>query len=209
MEQVSRGWRTQHSPLPPKLENWVSRLANKGTPVGLGGDTTGSSCETKRRDKLMCSFLKSQGKHSQTQNELLYRIYIRLCQIGNLLWPSEFPVQVVGTRPKRELPFSGEVHWWEIYLMFILVTWKARFFKKVGSSFNKVNLFFVFLGPHLWHTEVPRIGVKSELQLPAYTTAHSNARYSAHWVRPGIEPMSSWIQVGFITTEPWQELLTR
>ena len=30
---------------------------------------------------------------------------------------------------------------------------------------------FVFLGPHLWHTEVPRLGVESELQLPAYATA--------------------------------------
>ena len=30
---------------------------------------------------------------------------------------------------------------------------------------------FFFLGPHLWHMEVPRLRVKSELQLPAYTTA--------------------------------------
>ena len=30
---------------------------------------------------------------------------------------------------------------------------------------------FVFLGPHLWHREVPRLGVKSELELLAYTTA--------------------------------------
>ena len=33
---------------------------------------------------------------------------------------------------------------------------------------------FCFLGPHPWHTEVPRLGVKgvkSELQLPAYATA--------------------------------------
>ena len=30
---------------------------------------------------------------------------------------------------------------------------------------------FVFLGLHPWHVEVPRLGVKSELQLPAYTTA--------------------------------------
>ena len=29
---------------------------------------------------------------------------------------------------------------------------------------------FVFLGPHLWHMEVPRLGVKSELELPAYTS---------------------------------------
>ena len=38
--------------------------------------------------------------------------------------------------------------------------WKIFFFN-----------FFVFLGPHLWHTEVPRIEVESELQLKAYTTA--------------------------------------
>ena len=31
--------------------------------------------------------------------------------------------------------------------------------------------FFCFLGLHLWHMEVPRLGIKSELQLLAYTTA--------------------------------------
>ena len=29
---------------------------------------------------------------------------------------------------------------------------------------------FFFLGPHLWHIEIPRLGVEMELQLPAYTT---------------------------------------
>ena len=37
--------------------------------------------------------------------------------------------------------------------------------------FNFNFHFSVFLGPHLWHIEVPRLGVESELQLPAYTTA--------------------------------------
>ena len=31
--------------------------------------------------------------------------------------------------------------------------------------------FFCSLGSYLWHMEVPRLGVKSELQVPAYTTA--------------------------------------
>ena len=31
--------------------------------------------------------------------------------------------------------------------------------------------FSLFLWLHLWHMEVPRLGVESELQLPAYTTA--------------------------------------
>ena len=30
---------------------------------------------------------------------------------------------------------------------------------------------FCFLGPHMWHKEIPRRGVESELQLLAYTTA--------------------------------------
>ena len=32
-------------------------------------------------------------------------------------------------------------------------------------------LLFVFLGLHPWHMEVPRLGVKLELQLPTYATA--------------------------------------
>ena len=31
--------------------------------------------------------------------------------------------------------------------------------------------FFFFLGPHMGHTEVPRLGLELELQLLAYTTA--------------------------------------
>lgn len=32
-------------------------------------------------------------------------------------------------------------------------------------------VFFCFLGPHLWHLEVPKLEVESALQPPAYTTA--------------------------------------
>ena len=34
-----------------------------------------------------------------------------------------------------------------------------------------MSLFFPFLSPHLWHVGIPGLGVKSELQLLAYTTA--------------------------------------
>ena len=34
-----------------------------------------------------------------------------------------------------------------------------------------VCFFVCFTGPFLWHVEVPRLGVQSELQLPAFTTA--------------------------------------
>ena len=63
--------------------------------------------------------------------------------------------------------------------------------------------------------EVPRIGVKSELQLltyttatamqdlatsATYTTAHGNTRPLTQWVGTGIKPMSSCILVRFVTT---------
>ena len=39
------------------------------------------------------------------------------------------------------------------------------------SSFFLPFFVFVFLGLRLWHIEVARLGVKSEVQLWAYTTA--------------------------------------
>ena len=37
--------------------------------------------------------------------------------------------------------------------------------------FFSFPFFSFFLSPHLQHMEVPRLGVRSELQLPAYSTA--------------------------------------
>ena len=81
--------------------------------------------------------------------------------------------------------------------------------------------FFCFLGPYPQHVEVPRLGVESDLQLPAsHATAtqdsscdcdlHCSAWQRSilnHWVRPGISPLPSWLLVGFVTTEPQWELL--
>ena len=67
--------------------------------------------------------------------------------------------------------------------------------------------FFFFLRLYLWHMEVPRLGVKSELKLQStpqtqqhqiqatsvtYGTACSNARPVTNRARAGIEPTSSW-----------------
>ena len=50
---------------------------------------------------------------------------------------------------------------------------KVRWSGRVYVPFQNFFFFFwsfVFLGPHLWHMEVPRLGVETELLLPAYTT---------------------------------------
>ena len=67
--------------------------------------------------------------------------------------------------------------------------------------------FYCFLRLYLQHMEVPRLGIELELQLPAYTTAHGNTGSLIHWARLEIESTSSWILVGFVTTEPQQEVL--
>jgi len=93
-----------------------------------------------------------------------------------------------------------------------------------GLFFFFFSFFFFFLGPNPWHMEVPRLGVQSELRLPAYTTTktamrdlcaasatyttdHGQHRILKNWVRPEIKISSSWILVGFITAESQQELL--
>jgi len=38
-----------------------------------------------------------------------------------------------------------------------------------------------------------------------YTTAQGHARSLTHWVRPGMEPVSSWTLVGFVSAAPLWE----
>ena len=77
------------------------------------------------------------------------------------------------------------------------------------SYIHLILLFYfvlLFLGPDLWHMDVPRLGVKLELQLQpapqtqqhqiwaisaAHTAACSRAGSLTHWARPGFEPASS------------------
>ena len=95
--------------------------------------------------------------------------------------------------------------------------------KYSGKNMKKYLSHFFFLGLHPPHMEVPRLGVESDLWLPAYTTVtamwglshicdlhHSSPQH--HQIlnplsRVGIKPTSSWILFGFITAEPQWVLL--
>ena len=92
---------------------------------------------------------------------------------------------------------------------------------KIHSVLYSDFFFFVFLGLKPWHMEVPRLGVESEPQLLAYTAAtavpdlshisnlyHSSRQHGSltHWMRPGLEPVSSWVLVTFVSAEPQWEL---
>ena len=98
---------------------------------------------------------------------------------------------------QRWLPMDNEVSWifsWEMTLQ----RWHLLLnsIKSVQSESTDWVLFFLW--PHLWHMEIPRPGVKSELQLSPYASAKQhqilaasvtysaaccNARSSTHWAR--------------------------
>ena len=70
--------------------------------------------------------------------------------------------------------------------------------------------FFFLLGLHLQHVEVPKLGIKLELQLPAYARAiamqdlshvcdlHHSSRQRRILNPLRIEPLSYWILVRFV-----------
>ena len=58
------------------------------------------------------------------------------------------------------------------------------------------SFFFFFLGLNMRHMEVPRLGIQSELQLPAYTTAtakwdlsHVCNRHHSSWQPQILNPL--------------------
>ena len=91
-------------------------------------------------------------------------------------------------------------------------------------ALNMASFFVLFclfkLNP--WHMEVRRLGVQSELQVPAYARATAtpdpshvcNPHHSSQqcWIlnplRPGIKPATSWFLFGFVSAVPQQELQT-
>ena len=63
-----------------------------------------------------------------------------------------------------------------------------------------ISFFFFSFYCHIcskW--EVPRLGVKSDLQLQTHASVCGNTRSLTHWARPGIEPVFSQRQVRFLT----------
>ena len=54
-----------------------------------------------------------------------------------------------------------------------IMVWLLHISSPRTDDFNSILIFFFFsfVGLHLRHTEVPRLGVTSELQLPTFATA--------------------------------------
>ena len=68
-------------------------------------------------------------------------------------------------------------------------------------------LFFCFLGLHLWHMDVPRLGTEWELQLPAYTIAAATWASKPH-LRSTPQPQQCRIPNPLIKTRDQTHILT-
>ena len=85
--------------------------------------------------------LPSQGNISQRVCEILVRCSPKLKQCASSLdQPSQCYGEMKGNAPDELKAF---------FLGFLILFYFI--------------IIFVFLGPHLWHIEVPRLGVESEL----------------------------------------------
>ena len=114
--------------------------------------------------------------------------------------------------------YCNQHHAFKKYIYYILLYVLLLYIIYLHNTHYKIYyiyLYCIYLGPHLWHMDVPRLGVESELHLLACTSATGNrglelhlwptphlmatSDHLTHWARPGIKPTSSWILVRFLT----------
>ena len=102
--------------------------------------------------------------------------------------------------PQLPIPLSLFLSILEIFFFFFFLCFLGLPTAYEGSQ-ARVQIGAVAAG--LCHSH-SNAGSEPPLQL---TPLLHNAGSLTHWVRPGIEPMSSWILVRFLSAEPWWERL--
>ena len=118
-------------------------------------------------------------------------------------WKFSSPRKISSRRRKMT---SVQAAWTtRLGLCFLFMLWLV--FQIINECFlSSANFFFFSLGLYPRHMEVPRLGVKLELQiaglhhshshihvrsephLATYTISHSNTRSLTHWARSGMNP---------------------
>ena len=67
-----------------------------------------------------------------------------------------------------------------LWLWFLLMAWIQYLARELSQATGMAKNFFslfVFLGPHLGHMEVPRLGVELELHLPVTATEKQDSSW--------------------------------
>ena len=85
--------------------------------------------------------------------------------------PFSCPVPAFPEKPLRGAPQRSQGRSLPFFLSTVYVLSRSHFSWEAGNIHSPLLIYLVFLGPHPQHMEVPGLGVESELQMPAYTTA--------------------------------------
>ena len=80
------------------------------------------------------------------------------------------------------------------------ISWVRYHGATMGTPIKELKVKISRIGPQIWRKNF--LG----RQFAIYTTAHGNAGSLTHWVRPGMEPTTSWFLVRFASAVPWWEL---
>ena len=70
------------------------------------------------------------------------------------------------------------------------------------QDFKFIYLFFVFLGQHPWYMEIPRLGVLIKAVAAGLHHSSQQPRILNSLSKARDPTASSWIRVGFVSTEP-------
>ena len=98
---------------------------------------------------------------------------------------STYSIDCSGTAQVKHLTYVTHTRSSKLVALFFLMVvtaYNPHYALQGGLSYFNVIIFFfflfLFLGPYLWHMEVPRLEVKLELQFTAYTTATATSDLS-------------------------------
>ena len=105
---------------------------------------------------------------------------------------SWFLVWFISTAPRQE----QLIFFFSFFFFFFFFLWRTRgIWKFPGQGSNR--------SCSCWPTpQTQQYGIQAASV--TCIIAHGNVRSLTHWARPGVEPMSSWILIKFVTPEPWR-----
>ena len=147
---------------------------------------------TRKLKKIHCTLLVRKLLKYQSQQKIFCFIERSIVN-QNCMFFSQFRNTQERLICQLYLELTAEdVH---VFLSSISRTVLMKYKPENINDFRPLPFIFCFLGPHLQHMEVPRLGVKSELQLPAYkpTSQPQQCQIQAVSATYTSSPLHCWI----------------
>lgn len=137
---------------------------------------------------------------------LLYSNIHRVIRVPHLSVSVQSEADLLKMLSYLSLCYSLLGKWRYTLFIYLFIDWLIIFFRATPMAHGSSQARGRNQSCSCWPTPQPQQR-QNQATSSTYTRAHSNARSLMHWVRPRIEPASSWIFVRFISVEPRREIL--